>query len=259
MPNLSLQLWLPYTGATRPWELAMHYQTRTNSVHTPARVAVLPLPLMRHAALKFSILLVALVWLCLQLSASVEATTILGMDIDQVAADAELIFEGEVIHRETRQDQNSGLINTYVTFNVIDVIKGDFAGDSLELRFMGGAFNGEIVEVSGLVIPADGEQGIYFIESLNTDMLNPLLGWSQGHYLIVNDNGVRRMSTIDHRPVIDIQPAANIPLVIKKPQALIEGNTEVAAGVMTEASELRIERALSVDEFKSRIADLIGN
>lgn len=215
-------------------------------------------PIQAHShAWIIALLLCAAAWLCL--ANPTHATTLLGMDIDKVAADAEFIFEGEVIHRETREEQNSGLIYTYVTFAVRDVVKGDFDGDSLELKFMGGVFNGQIVEVSGLVIPALGEQGIYFVESLNTDMLNPLLGWSQGHYLIVEENGVRRVSTVDNRPVIDVQPVTQIPQAIKKPLPLIEGNADVAAGVMTEASSLEIDRALSVDEFKARIGALIGN
>lgn len=211
----------------------------------------------KNLFLKFVLLLCTQLWL--QQGAFVHATTILGLDIDAVAADAELIFEGEVIQRETRLDQNSDLINTYVTFRVIDVVKGDFDGDSLELKFMGGAFDGQMVEISGLVMPADGEQGIYFVESLNTDMVNPLLGWSQGHYLIVDDNGVRRMSTVDHLPVIDVQSVTDIPLAIKKPQTLVEGNADVAGGVMTEESALQIDRALTVDEFKLRIEDILGN
>lgn len=142
---------------------------------------------------------------------------------------------------------------------MIDVIKGDYSGDSLELKFMGGAFNGQMVEISGLVMPAEGEQGIYFVESLNTDMINPLLGWSQGHYLIVDDEGVRRMSTVDHLPVIDVQSVTAIPLTIRKPQTIIDGNADAAAGVMTEESALQIERALTVDEFKSRIETILGN
>ncbi len=206
---------------------------------------------------RFALLLCSCLWL-LQ-GSFVHATTLLGMDIDAVAADAELIFEGEVIQRETRLDQNSDLINTYVTFRVIDVIKGDYSGDSLELKFMGGAFDGQMVEISGLVMPTEGEQGIYFVESLNTDMINPLLGWSQGHYLIVDDEGVRRMSTVEHLPVVDVQSVTAIPLTIKKPQTVIEGNADAATGVMTEESALQIDRALTVDEFKSRIETILGN
>lgn len=48
---------------------------------------------------KFVVLLCIHLWL-LQ-GSFVHATTLLGMDIDVVAADAELIFEGEVMQRES--------------------------------------------------------------------------------------------------------------------------------------------------------------
>ena len=190
---------------------------------------------------------------------ALNATTLIGMDIDQLAADAEFIFEGEVIHTQTRKESGTGIINTYVTFSVVDVVKGDYNADSVELKFMGGVFNNQVVEVSGLTIPELGEQGIYFVESLNRDLINPLLGWSQGHFIIKDDRGERRISTLDDRPVTDIQGVSNIPLVIKKPQALIEGTGDVAAGVMTESNPIMIERALSVDVFKSRLRTLIDN
>ena len=191
--------------------------------------------------------------------ASLHATTILGMDIDQVAQDAEFIFEGEVILRETRKESGTGIISTYVTFNVVDVVKGDYGADSVELKFMGGVFEGQIVEVSGLTIPKLGEQGIYFVESINRDLINPLLGWSQGHFIIVEDDGERRVSTVDDKPVTEVQAVSSIPATIKKPQAIIEGKDEVAAGVVTETSPVMINRALSVDEFKSRILQIIEN
>ena len=191
--------------------------------------------------------------------ASLNATTILGMDIDQVAQDAEFIFEGEVLLRETRQESGTGIISTYVTFSVIDVVKGDYDADSVELKFMGGVFNGQIVEVSGLTIPKLGEQGIYFVESINRNLINPLLGWSQGHFIIVEDDGERRVSTVDDKPVTEVQAVSAIPTTIKKPQAIIEGKGEVAAGIVTETSPIMINRALSVDEFKSRILQIIEN
>lgn len=257
--ELSLYCRLPYTGATRPWGLSMHYYSLicNNQFASFAPAVRLGLWLTQYS--RSQIVPVFCAAILLLMNPLVHATTILGMDIDAVAAEAEFIFEGEVVHRETRMEQSSGLIHTYVTFTIIDVIKGDFNGDSLELKFMGGAFDGQMVEVSGLVIPGDGEQGIYFVETLNTDMVNPLLGWSQGHYLIVDDNGVRRINTVDHRPVVDVQPVSAIPQAIKKPQALIEGDTDVAAGVMTEQSNLQIDRALTVDEFKSRITAILGN
>ncbi len=186
-------------------------------------------------------------------------TTIMGMDIDRVAQDAEFIFEGRVINSETRQDSNTGIVSTYVTFSVIEVIKGDYDGDTLELRFMGGTFNGEVTEVSGLTLPLLDEEGIYFVESLNRNLVNPLLGWSQGHFIIQEDNGQRLIRTTDMKPVTDVQPVSNIPPVIKKPQLLIEGKSEVAAGVSVDRSALTTADGLTVGEFKSRIRALIGN
>jgi len=190
---------------------------------------------------------------------SAYATTILAMDIDKVVADAEFVFEGEVINSETRQDNSSGIISTYVTFRIDDIIKGDYSGDSVELKFMGGAFNGQIVQVSGMRIPEMAEQGIYFVESMSRDLINPLIGWSQGHFIIVEEDGIRRMRTAGNQPVTDVEPVSSIPPSIKKPLSVVEGNSDIAAGVMTESSPIMIQRALTVEEFKSRITDLIDN
>ncbi len=199
---------------------------------------------------------------CLFLSfglSGANATTILGLDIDQIAADAEFVFEGEVISSETRQDSSSGIISTYVTFQINDVIKGAYSANSVELKFMGGVFNGQTVQVSGMRIPALAEQGIYFVESMSRDLINPLLGWSQGHFIIVDDNGVRRISTAGSQPVTDVEAVSSIPDSIKKPLAVAEGNTDIAAGVVTEISPRMIQRALTVEEFKSRITGIIEN
>ncbi len=190
---------------------------------------------------------------------NLSATTILGMDIDEIANQAELIFEGEVLVRETRQNNNTGIINTYVTFQIYDIVKGEFNGDSIELKFMGGTFQEQTVHVSGLTIPSEGEHGIYFVESLNLDLINPLLGWSQGHFIIIERDLEARISTIDHKPVIQVNSVVEIPISIKKPRAIIEGNNQVAAGIITEAEPLEIDRALTSDEFKIRIKQLLKN
>ena len=190
---------------------------------------------------------------------NLSATTILGMDIDEIANQAELIFEGEVLVRETRQDNNTGIINTYVTFQISDIVKGEFNGDSIELKFMGGTFQEQTVHVSGLTIPSEGEHGIYFVESLNLDLINPLLGWSQGHFIIIDRDPEARISTVDHKPVIQVESVVEIPISIKKPRAIIEGNNQVAAGIITEAGPSEIDRALTSDEFKIRIKQLLKN
>ncbi len=184
------------------------------------------------------------------------ATTIAPMDIDELAAGAEFVFEGQVLEHNV-QENAAGIIVTYVTFQVNDVVKGDYAEPFLELKFTGGKLGGEVVEVSGLRIPALDEQGIYFVESLTRDLINPLLGWSQGHFLVVNDNGERRVSTVTLQAVTDVQSYESVPSSLRRPRSYVDGNADSATGIVTNAMPFRFERALTVDEFKSRIRELL--
>jgi hypothetical protein len=196
---------------------------------------------------------------CALFSIPLLATTLIGMDIDDVAEKAEMVFEGEVIQSQAQLDSNSGIINTYITFRIIDLIKGGFSGDNIELKFAGGELNGEIVEVSGSTLPKLGESGIYFVESTNADMLNPLMGWSQGHFLIKTEGGRRRVHTVNDNPVTQIQSVSAIPLVIKAPNKLIQDNEGIAAGVTVQSRALTNNQALSADEFKRQILDMLNN
>ncbi len=196
--------------------------------------------------------------MCLALcySLSLSATTILGMDIDAMASDAELVFEGQVLEHSV-QENAAGIVVTYVTFQINDVIKGSYSDLYLELKFAGGTYQGQIVEVSGLRIPKLDEQGIYFVESVSQDLVNPLLGWSQGHFLIVNDDGERKISTINLRPVTDVMRTGSIPRSIKRPQPLLDGDVGAAVGVVTDAGPFQFDRAMTVEDFKTRIRQLI--
>ncbi len=183
------------------------------------------------------------------------ATTVQGMDIDRIAADAEFIFEGEVIGSRSYRDLRGGAIRTAVTFAVADVVKGDYGAGSLELRFTGGEAEGRAMRVEGLAIPVPGERGIYFVESLSRDLVNPLLGWSQGHFIIVEDDaGARRVHTAGRTPVADVRASSAVPPAIKRPLELGDGAAAVAAGVMAAALSAP---ALTADEFKARIRAML--
>ena len=132
--------------------------------------------------------LVSALMSCLLLVSPLGATTILGMNIDEVAQGAEIIFEGKVVEHNVREN-DMGMIVTYVTFRIEELIKGEYGEQLLELKFTGGRLDEQIMEVSGLRIPSPNEEGIYFVESVNRNLVNPLLGWSQGHYLIYEQNG----------------------------------------------------------------------
>lgn len=212
----------------------------------------------RALATAGAVSLLALVLLLLPFK-SANATSLFSMSIDEVAGKARLVFEGTVLNREARVDTASGIIYTYITFAVDEVIKGSFSGDQLELRFTGGEVNGEIVEVSGLTLPAAAEQGIYFVESLGRDLVNPLLGWSQGHYLIVEHDGEQQVTSNDRKPVTSVQPQSQVPATLRRPQRIIDGKHAAATGVVTsDASALTVARPLTPAQFKARIRAILG-
>ena len=192
-------------------------------------------------------------------SKSLFATTVLKMDIDQIAIKAELVFEGEVLLRESRREPNSGIINTYVTFSILDVIKGSYGANTIELKFTGGSIGNEVVKVNGLLIPVEGEQGIYFVESINRNLITPLIGWSQGHFIVQEENGRRIVYTVDNRPVTDIQSVSSIPPAIKKMSSVIKSDSDVAAGVIVGKNQevITLEEPLLVEELKSRVLEMI--
>ena len=208
----------------------------------------------RYLMLVFAKLSCFFFMLCVPLGS---ATTLLKLDIDQVAKEAELVFEGEVLTHEVRAEARTGLINTYVTFSILDVIKGDSQATTIELKFAGGTINGETTKVNGLTIPESGERGIYFVESTSENLINPLVGWSQGHFLIKEIDGESIIYTTSHKPVIDVQSVSSIPPSIKRPKSTLEENSDVAAGVLVDKEEQIRRQRLKVNELKSEILEMI--
>ena len=200
--------------------------------------------------------LVSVLMSYLLLVSPLEATTILGMNIDEVAQGAELIFEGKVVEHNVRENA-AGMIVTYVTFRIEELIKGEYDEPLLELKFTGGRLGGQIMEISGLRIPSPNEEGIYFVESVNRNLVNPLLGWSQGHYLIYEESGERRVSTVHDRPVTDVLSTQSVPIALRKPVRVIDGDTDPATGVVASSDTRGPDQALTTESFKAKIRALI--
>ncbi|PCH61923.1 MAG: hypothetical protein COC19_03730 [SAR86 cluster bacterium] len=182
------------------------------------------------------------------------ATTLLEIDVDAMSQDAEFIFEGEVILIESQQ--NNGSIRSHVSFRVLDIIKGSFSGEIIELAFTGGSIGERTVSLSESDIPQLDEVGIYFVESTSRQLLNPLLGWSQGHFIIDTDKlGTRRIHSNKMLPVSAIQSTAAIPRNIRKPKSTLAQN-QSALGIITETETSAIEQAMTVEQFKMQIREL---
>ena len=166
--------------------------------------------------MRLKTLMLAALFTALLISSQSRATTIAQMDFYDVLATAELVFEGRVVHVESRLTGPRS-IHTRVRFEILDVLKGEYRQPTLELQYLGGQVGTQVLEVQSMQIPGLGEHGFYFVESLQTPLVHPLVGWSQGHFLIESDDTrQQRLYTADEQPVADIvdTPAANAPAIL---------------------------------------------
>lgn len=136
---------------------------------------------------------------------ALHATTVLHIDVDFLLNKAALIIEGEVISSEARWNTGKSHITTFITFQVNDTIKGDPGGTNITLGFAGGTVDDMTMQVSGMTYPAVGDKGIYFFEEPSQSLVNPLLGWGQGHFRIKSDSsGKQRVLTENNAPVMGL-------------------------------------------------------
>ena len=142
--------------------------------------------------------------------AAVSASAVLSVSLEQLSTESQLIFEGEVIGTASHFNANETSIHTYVTFRVVDVVKGTRNRPEIMLRFLGGTVGEVSLDVSESTLPELGERGIYFVESLEHFQVNPLYGMDQGHFLIFESAG-RRIVTTRSRRVITGLPSDSQP------------------------------------------------
>jgi len=150
----------------------------------------------------------------LAISTSLHATTIQKFTFEEMVELSALIVEAEVLDVSVIDKGN--VVHTNVLLAVNDVLKGENPGDYLELNFLGGESDKIAVLVSGQNIPLLGEKGFYFIEDLESKSVNPLIGWSQGHFRIITDaKGYETLLTDVQQEVMEITDNKNMILASK--------------------------------------------
>jgi hypothetical protein len=186
--------------------------------------------------------------------ASAQSSTVLQMSFAEVVGNSELVFEGRVTHLESRHTVDGG-IHTFVTFQISEIVKGAFVGDTIELRFLGGQVGSRGLQVSDMQMPELGESGIYFVESLRDFQVNPLVGWAQGHYLIEElGNGDTVVTTLNHEAIDSLEATASAPMTM--PQTIISKG--VAQGVTVRRGlASNASRGLSAGQFKASIREIV--
>lgn len=189
--------------------------------------------------------LFAVFFLC-SLTAIMHAATIAKVSTDDLVNKAELIFEGKVVAVRSKMNQR-GYIYTYIKFDVVDVLIGEWSKNTLELRFTGGTVGNVRLNV-GSIMPSLGQRGIYFVEKVEQGLVNPLLGWEQGRFTIADDGSVIAGNT---QPVRAVERRSDLEF-----SKISNGVAEGIVTTQSAQSSAVQSRALTVEEFKRKISDM---
>ena len=179
------------------------------------------------------------------------ATTLMRKSLSDLAKGSELIFEGQAVARAVEPLPDGQGARTCVNFRIIDMIAGSQPGSTIRLCFLGGMLNGQGFGVSGMNYPAIGEHGVYLVESTGQPLINPLIGWDQGRYLVAKDpaTGILKMTTADHRRIVGLAPEAAKPTPA---EGEIVSPDATATGVMSDDGS-NLSGAMSREDFIGKL------
>ncbi len=152
-------------------------------------------------------------------SRSVEAGTVVRMDIEELARNAELVFDGRVLFARSFRDER-GLVRTEYTVSVAT----SFAGGPQSTRTFE-LPGGTLADGSGLMIPgapslAVGEDVLLFLTRESASGLRVPVGLAQGKLRLVRDGAGRAGLVRENADLTLVDPqtgalsAAPVPAVL---------------------------------------------
>ena len=150
-------------------------------------------------------------------AAGVGATTVIPPTFDQLVAEAQSVFVGEVMSQRAVWDNSAQgrSIRTIVTFRVEDVWKGSM-GVVTQLEFLGGTIGEDTMEVVGMPTFTTGQRNVLFVGD-TVRAASPLVGFMHGRFRIERDlaSGVDRVRTYDGRSL-----GSTVELGVQRPPSL---------------------------------------
>src|SRR6266513_1284202 len=124
-----------------------------------------------------------------------QATTVIPPTFDELVAQAEVIFQGDVTDVKSQWVGEGAQrhIVSYVTFKVEDALKGTL-GQSYTIRMLGGTVDGETMGVSDAPKFKVGDKDILFVEN-NGSQFVPLVGIMHGRFHVKHDQAGQEIVT----------------------------------------------------------------
>jgi hypothetical protein len=136
---------------------------------------------------------------------STQGTTVIPPTFDELVAQAEVIFQGDVTNVSSQWVGEGAQrhIVSYVSFKVEDALKGS-PGETYTIRMFGGTVEDETMEVSDAPKFKVGDKEILFVEN-NGSQVVPLVGMMHGRFHVRRDHsGQEVVTTNEGEPVKNV-------------------------------------------------------
>jgi len=142
----------------------------------------------------------------LALASATTATVLIPKDVSDLTKEADVVFVGTVIDITSEwADPDKSRIYTYVAFDNLEIIAGDYQNSSLTVRFSGGEMDDVKILYAGVPQFNLGERNLIFLSG-NYIELCPVVGWIQGRFRVLYDENVGEhvVHTDDGKPIAGI-------------------------------------------------------
>jgi hypothetical protein len=131
--------------------------------------------------------------ICLSIGFSLEASAAVGKppSLQELTQTSDLVFKGKVVDvgykSSTPQNSSEGIPHTFVTYQISEVLTGQYSNPTITLRFVGGPTgDGGFLMVSHVPLFDVGDEDVLFVKD-NTKSACPLVGCSDGRMRVINE------------------------------------------------------------------------
>lgn len=128
------------------------------------------------------------------LGTTAHATTVLPLYLEEMADSSAIAFEGRCTGNRSEVDAVTGLVVTFTTFEVTEVLKGQ-VGATHEIKQVGGALPGDGAQFHVMGVPRFelGEEYVVFLAGVSSVGFSSPIGLAQGRFKVEAKGAARRV------------------------------------------------------------------
>lgn len=186
------------------------------------------------------ILSVSILWL--GAIAATHAMSVLPLQLDEIAANAHLVFQGTCTGNRSEHDIQTGMVVTYTTFDVQETLKGS-AGPSHTIKQAGGEIDNASHRIEGIPSFTVGQEYVVFLYGVSNLGFSSPVGLGQGQFAVADGPAGKQLS--NGRDFNDMIPN----------QADWPAGRPARSAVERDGGEIR---HLGLDDFKQIVKRHIG-